>query len=128
MAQIQTIPNEVKMENNKSEKAETQKAETQAEGPKTLEELNEEWAVEADERLQRLNGENQDLRSSKSKVLRELETLTQKLFDIHTDNDKALHRGNWDNDFDHGTCQGWLEAMEMVIFNLEKIKRGQNDK
>ena len=115
-------------------KAETQKgkAETkisnEAEGPKTLEELDEEWAVEADERLQRLNEENYNLRCSKSKVQRELETLIQTLFDIHTDNDKALHRGTWDNDFEHGTCKGWLEAMEMVIFNLEKIKRGQNDK
>ena len=115
-------------------KAETQKgkAETKmsnkAEGPKTLEELNEEWAVEADGRLQRLNEENQNLRCSKSKVQRGLETLIQKLFDIHTDNDKALHRDNWDNDFDRGICQGWLEAMEMVIFNLEKIKRGKNGK
>ena len=94
----------------------------------TLEELDEQWAEEADERLQQLQAEVQDLRSSKSKVLRELETLTQTLFDIHTDNDKDLHRDNWDNDFDHGTCQGWLAAMEMVIFNLEKIKRGKNGK
>ena len=93
----------------------------------TLEELDEQWAVEADEQLQQLKAEVQNLQSSKSKVLRELETLTKKLFDIHTDNDKALHRDNWDNDFDHGTCQGWLEAMEMVIFNLEKIKRRSND-
>ena len=52
-----------------------------------------------------------------------IEALIQKLYEEHTDHDKSLHEDNWDNDFDHGASQGWLEAMEMVIFNLEKIKK-----
>jgi hypothetical protein len=105
------------------DKAETEIQEEKSRHLQTEEELLEEWAEEADQRLQMLNEEVRDLRASKRKTETKLETLVQTLFEVHTDHDKSLHQGNWDNDFDHGTSQGWLEAMEMVIFNLEKIKR-----
>ena len=84
---------------------------------KSLEELDEEWAVEAEERLERLQTEVKNLRSSKSEVQRKLETLIQKLFDIHTDMTKSC--GVKEAFFQLNV----LETMEMVIFNLEKIKR-----
>jgi len=52
--------------------------------------------------------------------------LLDELYKLHYDFDKDLKSdvfadGNGD-DFDHGTVQGWKEAMEFVISKLEKLK------
>tara|TARA_R110000744_G_scaffold161898_2_gene278487 strand:+ start:482 stop:670 length:189 start_codon:yes stop_codon:yes gene_type:complete len=59
-----------------------------------------------------------------------VEQLLKEMYKMHTDYDKLLKSdayadGN-SSDFDYGNAVGWKEAAEMVIFRLEKIKKGNN--
>ena len=57
-----------------------------------------------------------------------IEELLERCYASHTDFEKDSKRVNAYgqetlNDFDLGECKGWINAMEFVIFNLEKIKK-----
>tara|TARA_R110000824_G_C15184954_1_gene674149 strand:- start:426 stop:629 length:204 start_codon:yes stop_codon:yes gene_type:complete len=61
-----------------------------------------------------------------------MEELIQDLYEIHTDHDKLLKSGVYADgncdDFDHGTVQGWKEAMELVITRLEKLIKQEHSR